>query len=164
VIQREAKKRIASGLLLLLALVITIASSAATDEQRDLSKYDSIGPFRIIYYSLTADVQRHEAAIRDFLWEHWRQRRKGTVSTTNQYVEGIATILWFVEPDKSGHWMIVEYVGSEKFSCAEFERVEPADRLRLNLPLRVIPESVERRPEDYLIHPICSEGKNRILW
>jgi hypothetical protein len=107
-------------------------------------------------------------------WNHWRQHRRGTVVATLFFPDGSIRTSYFVEPDSHGSWVIVEYTDNpfparkwpqreptQKFSCAEFERVEPD---RLHLPLVTIPDQEPRRPEAYLLHPICSKGKNAKLW
>jgi hypothetical protein len=99
---------------------------------------------------------------------------RGTVVATHFFVEGSVRTSYFVEPDKHGRWLIVEYTDNpfpakkrthtdpaQKFSCAEFERVEPD---RLHLPLVGIPDLEPRQPEMYLLHPLCSKGKNAKLW
>jgi hypothetical protein len=147
---------------LLLASVPTLAA----DKPRDLSQYDVAGPYEIGYGQPTAGYDGLEGQLREFLWTHWSQHRRGTVVATHQYVEGIVRTSYFVEPDKQGRWVIVEYAYSRQFkggtfSCAEFERVEPD---RFHLPLITIPTTESRQAEMYLLHPICSKGKNAKLW
>ena len=144
---------------------------AGADKSRDLSQYDVAGPYLIQYGTPEAD--RLSGQMREFLWTHWRQHRRGTIVATHFYVDGSAKTSYFVESDKQGHWVIVEYTdypvrgrkqaalaSAQRFSCAEFERVEP-DRLRL--PLIPIPDLEPRQPEAYLLHPICRKGKNAKL-
>jgi len=155
--------------------VVVIASlfagllTLAADPPRDLSQYDVAGPYEISYGQPSAEYERLRGQLREFLWTHWRQHRHGTVVATHQYVEGIIRTSYFVETDKRSRWVIVEYTDypylpkarGERFSCAEFERVEP-DLLRR--PLVAIPHTESRKPEMYLLHPICGKGKNTKLW
>jgi hypothetical protein len=87
---------------------------------------------------------------------------------THQYVDAMIKASYFVEPDRKGRWLVVEYLDypytrfkTKRFSCSEFERVEPD---RLHQPLVPIPDSEEREDERYLLHPVCSKGKNPELW
>ena len=150
-------------------LLLAGLSTLAADQPRDLSHYDVAGPFNLSFGQPPAERDRMEGRLREFLWTHWRQHRRGTVAATHQYVEGIVRTSYFVEPDKQGRWVIVEntdYPYSPRFkgltfSCAEFERVEP-DLFRR--PLVAIPITETREAEMYLLHPICSKGKNTKLW
>jgi hypothetical protein len=157
-------------LLRVLALVLATSSLAFAQEQRrDLSDYDVIGPYKIMKIVSGPDTDRLEGQIRDFLWTHWRQRRRGAVVATHQYVEGAVRTSYFVEPDPQGHWAVVEHTdypflprtAPKQFSCSKLERVEPD---RLHLPLIPIADSEQRLPEAYLLHPVCSKGKLPKLW
>ena len=151
-----------------------LASSCAlvgAEDSRDLSQYEVAGPYTI--QSSTPAADHLSGQLREFLWTHWRQHRRGTVVATHSYVDGSARTSYFVEPDKAGRWLIVEYTDwpfpakkqrtlpTKRFSCAEFERVEPDP---LHLPLVPIPDLEQRQPEMYLLHPICTKGKNAKLW
>jgi len=149
----------------LLATSFTLAG----DETRDLSQYEVLGPYHIQGIASRPEDYQVEGRVREFLWAHWRHHKRGTVVATTQYVEGFVRASYFVEPDKRGRWLIVQYIDypyhqafpPKKFSCSQFERVEPD---RLHLPLIPIPDLATRLPERYLLHPICSKGKNAKLW
>ena len=51
--------------------------SPAQDEKRELSKYDVIGPYKIVKFASGPKTDQLEAEIREFLWTHWRQHRRG---------------------------------------------------------------------------------------
>ena len=149
-------------------LLIASLPTLAAEQPRDLSHYDVAGPYEISYGQPTAGYEHLEGQLREFLWTHWRNHRRGTAVATHQFVEGFVRTSYFVEPDKQGRWQIVEYTNypyshqrGSTFSCTEFERVEPD---RLHLPLVAVPNTESRRPEMYLLHPICSKGKNAKLW
>ena len=121
---------------------------AGAGESRDLSQYEVAGPYLIQY--ARPDADRLSGQLREFLWTHWRQHRRGTVVATHFFPDGSIRTSYFVEPDQHGRWLIVEYTDNpfpakkrthtepaQKFSCAEFERVEPD---RLHLPLVPIPD------------------------
>jgi hypothetical protein len=146
--------------------LLVISFGFGDDELRDLSSYDVIGPFDIFYgASNHKEVVRVTGQVREFLWDHWRQHKRGTVSAKYRFVDAAARLDYFVEPDSNGRWVIVEYEltiypKAARFACGEFERVEPD---RLHLPLVKIPESEARQPEQYLLHPVCSNENGR-LW
>jgi hypothetical protein len=154
----------------ILALVLAATSlSLAQEQKRDLSKYDAIGPYKIVKFASGPKTDQSEAEIREFLWTHWRQHRRGTLTVTHQYVEGIIRAEYFVEPDRKGRWGIVQNtdypyrpnIAPKRFSCSSFERVEPD---LFHLPLVPIRDSEERRPETYLLHPVCGPAKDPHLW
>ena len=67
-------------LLRTLAIVLTAnALASAQGEYRDLSTYDVIGPYKILIIVSGPDTDRLEGQIREFLWTHWRQERRGAV-------------------------------------------------------------------------------------
>lgn len=110
---------------------------SAHEPPRDISQYEVIGPYKMTAFGGEPETIRLGGLIREFLWTHWRQHRRGTVVATHQYVEGFVRTVYFVEPDQRGHWLIVEYVDypytqvrQKRFSCSDFERVEP-DRVHL---------------------------------
>lgn len=153
-------------------MLVSSCALVGADESRDLSQYEVAGPYLIQY--VTPEADHLSGQLREFLWTHWRQHRRGTVVETLFFPDGSARTSYFVEPDKHGRWVIVEYTenpfqarkrthteAAQKFSCAEFERVELD---RLHLPLVPIPDHEPRRPEAYLLHPICSKGKDAKLW
>ena len=154
----------------ILALLLTATSlSLAQGQKRDLSKYDIIGPYRLVAFASGPKTDQPEGEIRDFLWTHWREHRRGTVTATRQYVDGMIRATYFVEPDSKGRWLIIRYTDypyepqftPKKFSCSNFERVEP-DRLHLRLiPIR---DSEHREGQAYLLHPVCGSAKAPELW
>lgn len=154
--------------IVVVCLLLASLPTLAVEQPRDLSRYD-VAAYKISYGQPTAEYDRLEGQLREFLWTHWRQHRLGTVIATHQWVEGFVRTSYFVEPDKQGRWVIVEYTDypyspqfrGTRFSCADFERVEPD---RLHLPLVTIPNTELRQAEMYLLHPICSKGKNAKLW
>lgn len=155
--------------LVVTCLLLANLPAPAADPPRDLSHYDVAGPYKLDYGQPRAEHEHLKGQIREFLWTHWRQHRRATVVATYQFIEGIVRLSYYVEPDKKGRWVIVEYTDYPyrprarglTFSCAEFERVEPDG---LHLPVVVISDTELRLPEQYLLHPICSKGKNTKLW
>jgi hypothetical protein len=154
--------------ILTLALA-SVALAPAQGQQRDLSKYEVIGPYNVVLFAHGPKTDHLEGEVRDFLWSHWQQRTLGAVTITHQYVEGFVRAAYFVEPDRNGRWAIIQYtdnpyrpnIAPRRFACSKFERVEPD---RLHLPLAPIRDSEERQPQAYLLHPICGNPKHPHLW
>lgn len=140
--------------------LMVVGLSQAQSKSRDLSAYDVIGPFNLPIRS--GDDSPEQGRIRAFLWDHWRQQRRGVVRVRHQWVEGISDVTYFVEPDSRGRWAITQSSGGSERSCNLIERVEP-DRLRV--PIIPIPDDESRKPEKYLLHPKCwKDDPNARLW
>ena len=67
---------------------------------------DSGGPYEITNKDmLSGQNLQKEAEIRNFLWEHWSQRRPGSLVETKYSKEGVPTTMKFVlEADRGGLW------------------------------------------------------------
>jgi hypothetical protein len=122
----------------------------AQSKTRDLSKYEAIGPFSLPLG--TRDTSPALGQIREFLWDHWKGKKRAVVRVRQQWVEGISDTTYLVEEDRRGRWAIVESGGGTERSCDQVERVEP-DRLRV--PVIPIPDDEARNPQQYLLHPKC---------
>lgn len=150
----------------LLALTCSCADEISDPPSRNLSSYDVIGPFST-NFAAHRDSHRAEAQVREFLWEHWRQHRNGTLVITKQYVEAVFKISYFVEADKAGNWVIAEEAYSlssnkpQRFSCSRIERVEHDG---VGSPLARIPDEEQREPERYYLHPACDPQPIPRLW
>lgn len=140
---------------------------------RDLSHYDRVGPYTV---DLNLDGQagaNTEAEVREFLWNHWQQRRLGYVTITFYNTEGEPSVSsYFVEPDEKSVWRIAiridrTLVGrgglkSQRHESVEYdayfvERIEvPKDGLT---PRVVIPEGESRSPQSYRLTLKDQEGK-----
>jgi hypothetical protein len=140
---------------------IALGFLEAQPSPRDLSKYDALAfgvPVAIHYYS---DNTTEYARVREFLWDHWKHERKGTVRVRTQWIEGISDTTYFVEPDKNGRWVIVVSSGGSERSCDRIERVEQGRRV----PVIPIADDEPRNPDKYLVHPKCWADKPyAILW
>src|SRR5437667_11525256 len=96
-------KRVAS---LIVLSFIAGGAAAATDipaavlERRDLRGYDDGGVYRASGY-IVAEVQR----LRDFIWTHWTQKRRGYVEIVFQDVDTGIKAYVYIEP-VNGRWGI----------------------------------------------------------
>ena len=90
---------------------------------RDISKYDTIGPFALGNERAFENDHKAMGEIRLFIWEHWQGRHRGWLSATFYTIEGGKTVSkFFVEPDESGAWHLIidsESMISERLSKAQ---------------------------------------------
>lgn len=142
-------------------------------KMRDLSLYEKVGPYNL---ELTIDAQARaskEAEIREFLWNHWQQRRLGQATVTRYSREGEpSTSSYFVEPDENGIWYIAvkidrtlvdrggskgQHQESVEYDAYFVERIEvPKDGLTARVP---IPAAETRSPQSYLLALKDKSGK-----
>ena len=92
---------------LVLQSVLTMQDkSCGQGTRRDLSAYDKAGPYTIDYEP-PFKADKYLGEIRSFLWEHWKEQRRGLVTATFYTLEGDPTTSrYFVEPDAKGAWHI----------------------------------------------------------
>ncbi len=128
---------------------------------RDLTAYDRAGPYTVDYEP-PYNADKYLGEIRGFLWEHWKERRRGQVIATFFSIEGDTTSSnFFVEPGAKGCWRIT--IESETMVAAllpkwkkpraeitredydEIQRVESRKDTRL-IP---IPDGEVRQPQTY---------------
>ena len=82
---------------------LDLNAKVAQSSERDLSRYDKIGPFNVP----VAGTDRNSVStkISAFIWEHWEQRRSGYAVVTFHSKEGEpSTSHMFVEPDEDRVW------------------------------------------------------------
>lgn len=130
---------------------------------RDLTAYDKAGPYTIDYEP-PYKADKYLAEIRGFLWEHWKNRRRGLVKATFYTIEGDPTVSTsFIEPDAKGCWRIT--VESESIISALLPKGRKPRRLithddydaidrveatvRDSTPSIPIPEQDVRQPQTY---------------
>jgi hypothetical protein len=80
---------------------------AQNRRKRDLTKYDNGGAFDF-RWSVATQHERMASAIRDFVWEHWANKRLGYIARTVYTIEGDPTTYrLFIEPDANQTWHVV---------------------------------------------------------
>jgi hypothetical protein len=99
------------------AIFLTVCLALATpsdliardpDKPRDLRMYERAGPY---VFSTKANANEDgflmAASVRDFLWRHWHDHRRGLLLTITFTIEGLPNrTSYFVEPDGYGKWQI----------------------------------------------------------
>lgn len=99
-----------SVLLLTICLVQTVEPRGS--QKRDLAGYENGGTLDFSWKV----APRHEelrTKLREFLWEHWKQKQLGFIVATFYSSHGdYTTHKFFIEPDGDGRWRVVsEYEG-----------------------------------------------------
>jgi hypothetical protein len=142
--------------------------------RRDLNAYDKAGPYTIDYAPpYRADKYLEE--IRSFLWEHWKEQRRGLVTATFYTIEGDPTTsCYFVEPDAKSAWHIS--IDSKSIISAMLPKgrkprreithdtYDEIDRVEANgsgPTLIPIPKDEERQPQTYRLRLKNELGASR---
>jgi hypothetical protein len=112
------------SLLLLLSIVIVAAATA-----RDLTQYDEGGTFDFPLYPTQGAEQkkcdRDNARLREFVWSHWAQARRGHVRLIHHGVEGQSFAAdHYIEPDNQGHWSM-SWDSQEPMRIYTIEQIQP---------------------------------------
>jgi hypothetical protein len=94
--------------LLLLFIFGGQSSFAQNRRKRDLTKYDNGGTFDFRWSVVWDAHERMASTIRDFVWEHWTNKRLGYISRTVYTIEGDPTTYrLFIEPGANQTWHVV---------------------------------------------------------
>jgi hypothetical protein len=71
--------------------------------RKGLSGYENGGPYTLDHFRLT----RGRIDLREFLWKHWHEHRKGVAEAKVGTVDrGIVKVLYLIHPDVQGLWGI----------------------------------------------------------
>jgi hypothetical protein len=144
-------------------------------ENRDLSRHDYGGAYTLRLPRPDAEERTRIAEIRDFLWQHWKQRRAGYVDVTNYGIEGQKTMTrYIVEASKRGLWYVSVDMDAEvitragplahrrdSYVATAIDRVPISDDE--NSPHRAtpIPEEAFRRGDSYQL--ILKDESGKVL-
>ena len=136
------KRCVIGGMSLLLSLFVSHTVFAQTAQRRDLSRYDDGGTFDFNWGAGPQAHERMRAKLREFLWEHWSQKKPGRVVVAFYSLEGDPTTHnLYVEPGKGGRWRVVsEYENV----CCWFYSLEKPKRKRERRKSVDIYNTVER--------------------
>ena len=92
--------------------ILLLSCSLAKDplqqnNSRNLGLYEKAGPYTLDFTLDRETRATKEGEIREFLWNHWQQRRLGQLTVTRFSREGEPTASsYFIEPDEKGAWRI----------------------------------------------------------
>jgi hypothetical protein len=90
-------------------------TSSIISGQRDLKLYEQAGHFSCRRWTSAAinnkrnydEVEQRLTKAREFIWEHWRNKKRGYLRITLDSVDAVSTSHIFIEPDAQGTWQIV---------------------------------------------------------
>ena len=117
-----------AAVLLLLTMPFGQAALAQNVQRRDLARYANGGTFDFSWGLGPKALAEMKPKLREFLWEHWSQKRLGRVVATFYTIEGDPTTHHlYIEPDENGRWRVVSEYESE---CCWFYAVEKKKRKR----------------------------------
>lgn len=80
-------------------------------EDRDMSLYDNFGRQGCSFEELNANRRKCDQSLektRRFVWEHWKNRKRGYVAVAGGSDGKTWTTHLFIEPNEEGNWRIVE--------------------------------------------------------
>ena len=110
----------------LLILLAFSGHAGLTQNARDLTRYDEAGVFDFSWGVSWREHAQMKLKLRDFLWEHWTQKRLAHMVVTVHSIEGDPTTYnLFVEPDKNKRWLVV---GEYESLCCWFYSMEKPKR------------------------------------
>jgi hypothetical protein len=77
-------------------------------QARDMSLYDDGGHFDCRQHSFSDTSPRNcdLPKTRDFIWQHWQQKRRGYIRVTVDSVDTMSTSHIFIEPHDHGRWHV----------------------------------------------------------
>jgi len=145
-------------------LLILSVDWAVAGENRDLSKYDKLGPYELTREN-KADWPRYEGTMRDFIWSHLRKRRRGVLSVTSRSVDAWRESTFYVESGTKNQWCVrieskSQWAGppfpdgtpssraeSRQIEAYKIERVEPTKEH--HRPPVIIPKNATRGGETF---------------
>ena len=161
-------------LLGFIRLVVWPSVTAGQEKPRDLTRYDTAGPFTIGVKLNVATRAAMNAEIRAFIWNHWYQRRLGQLTAIYYSREGDRSdVSYFVEPNEGGVWHLAVTIdrtlrnrrgpGQHRESVAyEARDVDRIEIPKTGLAERVeIPEKAKRRPQSY--HLVLKDETGKTL-
>lgn len=80
----------------------------AQSAEKNLSGYDSIGPFELSFGAARVEWSERTAQAREFLWAHWRNKVFARAVINYVSREGVPhPVSYFVERSPEGEWNVV---------------------------------------------------------
>lgn len=103
-------------------------------ESRDISLYDKAGHFDCRVY-FERDFRRAEKAqsrARNFVWQHWQEKRRAYLSITYNSVDAVSTSHIFIEPDEQGTWHVAWRIVRHYGEIDDMPDIRSVERRRAN--------------------------------
>jgi len=78
-------------------------------QKRDINQYNEGGHFwcSLRPWGNEEDRLTGEKKVRDFIWQHWMEKKRGYIKLSCASVDTSNTYHYFIEPDKNGNWSVV---------------------------------------------------------
>jgi len=132
-----------------LTILVSLSNEVVHSTQvakRELSKYDNGGAFDFAW-DIAPQHDQMRAKLREFVWQHWREKRMGRVVAKFHSIEGDpTTYTFYIEPDVHGRWRVVSEYETE---CCWFYAMDKKKRKR----------KIERGVEIYYVVVRLASGK-----
>jgi hypothetical protein len=113
-----------------LTILVSLSNEVVHPTQvakRELSKYDNGGAFDFAW-DIAPQHDQMRAKLREFVWQHWREKRMGRVVATFYSIEGDpTTYTFYVKSDIDGRWRVVAEYETE---CCWFYAMDKKKRKR----------------------------------
>jgi|SRR5215213_1942732 len=146
--------------------------------RRDLTRYDKVGPYRFDNELHPREADKLMGEMRECLWQYWKERRLGLVTSTFYTLEGDPTDShYYVEPNATGVWYLRVESNStisallpkrqkpkSKSTCDDYDkidRIEHSSATTIN-PVP-IPDTEVRNPQTYRLRMTNSRTKAQLI-
>jgi hypothetical protein len=143
--------------LFFFSFLLLPTSAISYARQQNLSGYDTFGPVTIRFREIE-NARKTSAELRDFVWRHWHERRRGyAVVTEIGVVHPVpCTSTFKIQPNDDGKWHI-----EKRTKCGKWR--SKTDRSVIHSVLRlerdrnghrtdgVLPNAADVPPESYVL-------------
>ena len=79
-------------------------------QNRDMAQYDKGGHFDCHGWDKEPKDVCDEKKVRNFIWQHWTEKKRGYIRVTYGSVDARSTSHIFIEPDEKGEWYIARRI------------------------------------------------------
>jgi hypothetical protein len=150
-------------------VLLLVIFSGATARARDTAQFDEGGTLDFPLYPNPGAEQkkydRDNARLREFVWSHWSQHRRGHIRVIRHGVEGQSFAAdHYIGPDSRGRWSM-SWAGYERGRIYTIEQIQPRSDFpasRWRFELMDFPDFIWR-PGKPLSQPLSNERTNYML-
>lgn len=125
-------------------------------ESRNLSEYEDGGNFDcrdfgdIDKLSIPCDSEK----LKEFIWQHWNEKKKGYVRVSGDSVDAGATTHYFIEPNEKNAWIV-------KIKIVRWSAIiKEKNPVQTFLPIVSI-EKIENKPNKFTL--LCKDDKGKVV-